>query len=127
MPSNPLKNTLFDPDTLCFNDMGLIPCVVQDVHSKDVLMVAWMNAKAITQTLQTKRMTYWSRSRQAFWVKGESSGHIQTLVELRFDCDKDCLLALVVQEGPACHTNRHSCFYRAIIDDNEIELSQAIK
>ena len=85
-------------------------------------MMAWMNADAVMQTLQSGRVTYWSRSRQAFWVKGESSGHIQELVELRVDCDRDCLLAVVRQTGPACHTNRRSCFYTALRDGEEVEL-----
>ena len=73
-------------------------------------MMAWMTAEAVSRTLQSGRVTYWSRSRQAFWVKGESSGHVQDLVEMRVDCDRDCLLVLVRQTGPACHTNRRSCF-----------------
>lgn len=85
-------------------------------------MMAWMNAAAVTQTLETGRVTYWSRSRQAFWVKGETSGHTQALVELRVDCDRDCLLARVRQVGPACHTNRRSCFYTAVTEAGETEL-----
>lgn len=85
-------------------------------------MMAWMNADAVTKTLETKKVTYWSRSRQAFWIKGESSGHVQELVDLRVDCDRDCLLAVVRQTGPACHTNRRSCFYTAIRDGEEVEL-----
>ena len=104
----------FDPDTLSYNDAGLIPAIAQDAKSKDVLMMAWMNAEAVRKTLKTGKATYWSRSRQAFWVKGESSGHTQKLVDLRYDCDKDCILLLVEQVGPACHTNRMSCFYRAV-------------
>jgi phosphoribosyl-AMP cyclohydrolase len=87
-------------------------------------MVAWMNAAAVAATLETGKVTYWSRSRGAFWVKGESSGHHQRLKELRVDCDRDCLLALVEQEGPACHTNRRSCFYTAIRDGGEVEILQ---
>lgn len=85
-------------------------------------MMAWMNAESVAKTLATKKVTYWSRSRQAFWVKGESSGHLQSLVDLRLDCDRDCLLALVRQVGPACHTNRRSCFYTAIREGEEQEL-----
>ena len=113
----------FDPQTLTYNDQGLIPCIAQDAESGDVLMMAWMNAEAVAQTLATGRVTYWSRSRQSFWIKGETSGHIQKLVELRVDCDRDCLLALVHQTGPACHTNRRSCFYTAIIDGKEVEIA----
>ena len=112
----------FDPAGLKFDDKGLIPVVAQDAESLEVLMVAWMNAEAVAKTLETGKVTYWSRSRQAFWVKGETSGHVQALVDLRFDCDRDCLLAMVRQEGPACHTNRRSCFYTAVRDGLEVEL-----
>jgi phosphoribosyl-AMP cyclohydrolase len=112
----------FDPTTLKFDAQGLIPCIAQDAESGDVLMLAWMNADAVAQTLATGRVTYWSRSRAAFWVKGESSGHVQELVDLRLDCDRDCLLVLVRQTGPACHTNRRSCFYTAVRDGAEVEI-----
>jgi len=112
----------FDPASLTYDDKGLIPCVAQDAASGEVLMFAWMNAASVARTLETGKVTYWSRSRQAFWVKGESSGHHQRLLELRIDCDRDCLLALVAQEGPACHTNRRSCFYTAIRDGAEVEI-----
>ncbi len=112
----------FDPAGLKYDDKGLIPVVAQDAESLEVLMVAWMNAEAVAKTLETGKVTYWSRSRQAFWVKGETSGHVQTLVDLRFDCDRDCLLAMVRQEGPACHTNRRSCFYTSVRDGSEVEL-----
>lgn len=116
----------FDPATLRFDAAGLIPCIAQEAETGEVLMFAWMNAAAVTQTLETRRVTYWSRSRQAFWVKGETSGHLQHLVDLRLDCDRDCLLALVRQEGPACHTNRRSCFFTAVRDGDEVELSQPV-
>ena len=112
----------FDPSILQFNDAGLIPAIAQDATSGEVLMMAWMNDEAVERTLETGRVTYWSRSRQSFWVKGESSGHIQELVDLRVDCDRDCLLVLVQQTGPACHTNRRSCFYTAVRDGQETEL-----
>ena len=112
----------FDPASLKYDDKGLVPCIAQDAATGEVLMFAWMNAASVARTLETGRVTYWSRSRQAFWVKGESSGHHQRLVELRLDCDRDCLLALVAQEGPACHTNRRSCFYTAIRDGAEVEI-----
>lgn len=114
----------FDPQSLRFDASGLIPAVAQDADSGEVLMVAWMNAEAVVRTLETGRVTYWSRSRQSFWVKGETSGHTQALVDLRVDCDRDCLLVLVRQEGPACHTNRRSCFYTAVRDGAEVELSK---
>ncbi|MBN8294061.1 phosphoribosyl-AMP cyclohydrolase [Rhodobacter sp. NTK016B] len=113
-----------DPQSLRFDDNGLIPVIAQDHANGDVLMMAWMNAEAVTRTLQSGKVTYWSRSRQAFWVKGETSGHVQRLVDLRVDCDSDCLLVLVDQTGPACHTNRRSCFYTAIRDGKPVELMQ---
>ena len=113
---------VFDPATLKFDASGLIPCVAQDAETGDVLMLAWMNAEAVARTLATGRVTYWSRSRGAFWAKGETSGHVQDLVELRLDCDRDCLLALVHQTGPACHTNRRSCFYTAVRAGSEVEI-----
>ena len=112
----------FDPQTLRYDEKGLIPAIAQDHDSGQVLMVAWMNADAVARTLDTGRVTYWSRSRQSFWVKGESSGHVQELVDFRVDCDRDCLLVLVRQTGPACHTNRRSCFYTAIRDGAEVEI-----
>jgi phosphoribosyl-AMP cyclohydrolase len=112
----------FDPATLVFDDRGLLPVIAQDAESRDVLMLAWMNAEAVERTLASGRVTYWSRSRSAFWVKGESSGHVQELVEMRLDCDRDCLLVLVRQTGPACHTNRRSCFYTALRQGAEVEI-----
>ncbi|MDJ0860119.1 MAG: phosphoribosyl-AMP cyclohydrolase [Dinoroseobacter sp.] len=112
----------FDPATLRFNDQGLIPAIAQDAKTHEVLMMAWMNAAAIEKTLETRRVTYWSRSRQAFWVKGETSGHVQELVDFRVDCDRDCLLVIVNQTGAACHTNRRVCFYTAVRDGEEVEL-----
>ena len=112
----------FDPLTLIYNDAGLIPAIAQDEASGEVLMMAWMNAQSVKRTLETGRVTYWSRSRQAFWVKGETSGHVQQLVDFRVDCDRDCLLVVVNQTGPACHTNRRSCFYTAVRDGDEVEL-----
>jgi phosphoribosyl-AMP cyclohydrolase len=116
----------FDPATLTFDANGLIPVIAQDHASRDILMFAWMNADAVTRTLATGRVTYWSRSRSAFWVKGETSGHAQRLVEMRIDCDRDCLLVLVDQTGPACHTNRPSCFYTAIRDGGEVVLTEPL-
>lgn len=112
----------FDPSSLRFDAAGLLPVIAQEAATGEVLMLAWMNAEAVVRTLETGRVTYWSRSRQAFWVKGETSGHLQHLVELRVDCDRDCLLALVRQEGPACHTNRRSCFYTAVREGVEVEI-----
>lgn len=117
---------MFDPASLTYDAHGLIPCIAQDHATGEVLMFAWMNAQAVAQTLDTGRVTYWSRSRQAFWVKGETSGHRQMLVDLRIDCDRDCLLALVDQIGPACHTGRQSCFFTAIRAGDEVELSKPL-
>lgn len=116
----------FDPTTLFYDARGLLPVIVQEEATGEVLMLAWMNAEAVARTLKAGRVTYWSRSRQAFWVKGETSGHVQELVELRIDCDRDCLLVTVRQVGPACHTNRRSCFYRAIRDGDEVDLIEPI-
>lgn len=113
---------MFDPLSLKYDAAGLIPAIAQDAGTGEVLMMAWMTADAVAQTLQTGRVTYWSRSRAAFWVKGESSGHVQALVEMRVDCDRDCLLVLVEQTGPACHTNRRSCFYTAVRAGAEVEI-----
>ncbi len=96
---------------LIFNHQGLIPVITQCFESNHVLMHAWMNQEAIEKTLETRRMTYWSRSRNQFWVKGKTSGHTQELVTMYFDCDGDILLCLVKQTGPACHTGRPNCFY----------------
>lgn len=113
---------VFDPASLRFDANGLLPAIAQDIDTREVLMLAWMNAASIERTLDTGHVTYWSRSRQAFWAKGESSGHVQQLVEMRFDCDRDCLLLLVRQTGPACHTNRRTCFYTAVRKGEETEL-----
>ncbi|KQB98032.1 phosphoribosyl-AMP cyclohydrolase [Loktanella sp. 1ANDIMAR09] len=110
----------FDPATLLYNDAGLIPAIAQDAATGEVLMMAWMNADAVAQTLETGRVTYWSRSRQAFWIKGETSGHTQELVDFRVDCDRDCLLVRVNQTGPACHTGARSCFFTAVRDGEEV-------
>jgi phosphoribosyl-AMP cyclohydrolase len=104
----------FDPASLQFDDQGLIPAIAQADGSGEVLMMAWMNAASVAETLASGRVTYWSRSRGELWRKGETSGHVQRLVEMRIDCDRDCLLVIVEQTGPACHTNRRSCFYTAI-------------
>ena len=95
-----------------YDELGLVPCVVQDVDRGTVLMVAWMNADALRLTRETGVVHFWSRSRKALWKKGETSGNTLALVELRIDCDADCLLALVRPAGPACHTGERTCFYR---------------
>ena len=103
-------------DALRFDANGLIPAVAQQHDTGEVLMVAWMNRAAIEETLATGRVCYWSRSRAAPWRKGETSGQVQHLIELRVDCDGDTLLLLVDQHGVACHTGRRTCFYRAVRD-----------
>jgi phosphoribosyl-AMP cyclohydrolase len=92
----------------------LIAAIAQDAESKEVLMMAWMNEESLTKTIETNRATYWSRSRNSLWVKGETSGHYQDLVSLAFDCDSDCLLLMVKQTGAACHTGERTCFHSEI-------------
>lgn len=99
---------------LKYNDQGLIPCIVQQYDSGEVLMMAWMNEESLKRTLETKTTWFWSRSRGELWNKGATSGNIQHLKELAYDCDEDCLLALVDAMGPACHTGNRTCFYRSV-------------
>lgn len=106
-----------------FNRDGLITAITQDAETHDVLMLAWMNAEALQATIETGRATYWSRSRQQLWVKGETSGHTQTVQEIRVDCDQDAILLKVNQSGGACHTGRKSCFYRTV-DQNTAQLTE---
>ncbi len=103
-------------DGLVFNDSGLIPVVVQQFDTKEVLMVAWMNSQAIEITLVSGAATYWSRSRNEFWVKGQTSGHTQRVVAMAKDCDQDTLLLTVDQQGCACHTGDRTCFDAAFIE-----------
>ncbi len=114
----PLNQVL---DQLPYNEQGLIPAVAQDADSKEVLMLAWMNREAIEATLKNGYATYYSRSRQAFWRKGETSGHLQKLVAMHIDCDGDAILLTVEQSGPACHTNRPNCFYLKV-DGEQVEI-----
>ena len=100
-------------EELTYNEAGLIPCIVQDVDSREVLMMAWMNAESVRRTVEQGTTWFWSRSRQKYWHKGEESGNTQQLVELRYDCDADTLFALVKPAGPACHTGNTTCFYRS--------------
>ncbi len=109
---------------LRFDAAGLVPCIAQQHDTGEVLMMAWMNADAVAETLATGRVCYWSRSRNALWRKGESSGQVQRLVDLRIDCDGDTLLALVDQTGVACHTGRRNCFFHALRDHALVEISQ---
>lgn len=100
-----------------FNDAGLVPAIAQQADTGEVLMMAWMNREAVTETLTTGRVCYWSRSRKGLWRKGETSGQVQRLSDFRIDCDGDTILLLVDQLGVACHTGRRSCFYNAVRGD----------
>ena len=104
---------------LKFDSTGLIPAVVQDVVNGQVLMVAYMNAEAVRRTIESGRVTFWSRSRQKYWVKGETSGNIQVVKEMSVDCDQDCLLIKVEQTGSACHEGYRSCFFRRVTAGGE--------
>ena len=111
-------------ENLAFDTNGLIPAIAQDHHSREVLMMAWMNREAIDQTLTSGNMTYWSRSRSQLWRKGETSGHYQQLKTMRIDCDGDTLLCEVEQQGPACHTRRNTCFYLLVeAGSNSVKIS----
>jgi phosphoribosyl-AMP cyclohydrolase len=103
-----------------FNDQGLIPAVATDANSGDVLMLAWMNAEALSLTLTTGEAHYWSRSRQELWHKGATSGHTQKVTEIRTDCDQDTIWIVVKQSGAACHTGEQSCFYRRVAEDGQL-------
>lgn len=107
-------------DRVKFDGSGLVPVVVQDAGNEQVLMVAYMNREAVERTLTTGKATYWSRSRQEFWVKGATSGHFQYVQEMLVDCDADCLLIKVEQVGAACHTGTRSCFYRTVNDAGDL-------
>jgi phosphoribosyl-AMP cyclohydrolase len=113
-------------DAVAFNDDGLVPAIVQDAATDQVLMMAYMNADTLRQTLDTGRMTYWSRSRESVWVKGATSGHTQRVEEMRLDCDGDTLLFRVMQEGGACHTGYRSCFFRRVEDGTLVEDGDAV-
>ena len=109
-----ITGRLRDPAQLTYDQRGLLPAVVQDAASGEVLMVAWMNATAVAETLRRGEAVFWSRSRQTLWHKGATSGNVQRVRELRVDCDADTLLLLVEPAGPACHTGATSCFYRTL-------------
>jgi phosphoribosyl-AMP cyclohydrolase len=114
-----------DPEGLKWDGAGLIPAVVQDAAG-EVLMVAYMNREALAETLETGFGTYYTRSRQKLWRKGEDSGHRQKVLELRFDCDLDCILLRVEQVGGACHTGQYSCFYRKVEDGKLVVTSEPV-
>ena len=102
---------------LTYNADGLSPCIVQDADDGAVLMMAWMSAASIALTLERGETVFWSRSRRELWHKGATSGNVQRLVDLRYDCDADTLLALVHPAGPACHTGERTCFYRSLLEE----------
>jgi phosphoribosyl-AMP cyclohydrolase len=120
---NLAKGEKLSLDTVLANvktdDSGLIAAIAQQHDTGEVLMLAYMNEKSIRETLETGQVCYWSRSRQTYWRKGESSGHRQSLVSMSFDCDGDCILLQVDQKGPACHTNRRNCFFFKV-EGNEV-------
>lgn len=110
----------FDANQLKFDANGLIPAVIQDFETQDLLMVGYMNKDAVLKTLTGPYVTFYSRSRQKMWVKGESSGHTQTVKEMYYDCDADCLLVKVIQKVAACHVGYRTCFYRRIETDGTV-------
>ena len=111
---------------LRYDANGLVPAIAQQHDTGEVLMMAWMNAESVAETLATGRVCYWSRSRGALWRKGETSGQVQRLVELRIDCDGDTLLLLVDQHGAACHTGQRSCFHRAVRDGALVTIAEPV-
>ncbi len=113
-------------DEIAWDNQGLVPAIAQDVESGEILMMAWMNREALALTREHQRAVYWSRSRQKLWFKGEESGHVQTLSEIRIDCDADVVLLQVKQIGDiACHTGRRRCFFR-VLDDGEWRVDEKI-
>ena len=119
------KRETCDTLDLQFNEQGLIPAIVQDIDTGDVLMMGWMNDEAVRTTISTRKATFFSRSRQKIWVKGESSGHVQEVVEFRVDCDQDAVLILCRSLGPCCHVGYKTCFYRRVLDaDGGLELTE---
>ena len=113
-------------DIITFNEKGYVPAIAQQHDTAETLMMAWMNEQSIRETIATGMVHYWSRSRDALWRKGESSGQMQALVELRVDCDGDTLLMLVDQTGVACHTGRRTCFYRALRGGEVVEIEPVV-
>ena len=111
-------------EAIKWNEKGLVPAIIQDAGNGEVLMMAWMNRDSIRETMETGRVTLWSRSHQKLWVKGETSGHIQKVRSVRLDCDGDCLLIQVEQVGAACHEGYRSCFFRSLSSDGETKENQ---
>jgi phosphoribosyl-AMP cyclohydrolase len=113
-------------DRIKWNDAGLVPAVVQDAENRQVLMVAWMNRESLRRTVVTGKATYWSRSRQEFWVKGETSGHTQAVKNIALDCDLDTVLLTVEQVGAACHEGYRTCFFRDLVDGELVVNSEKL-
>ncbi|MAL79905.1 MAG: phosphoribosyl-AMP cyclohydrolase [Sneathiella sp.] len=114
-------------EKISFDANGLVPAIAQQHDTGEVLMMAWMNADAVQETLAARQVCYWSRSRGRLWRKGESSGHVQKLVDFRIDCDGDTLLLLVDQTGVACHTGRHNCFFTSVRENGETEIISEVE
>lgn len=114
-------------EELKFDNRGLIPAIIQDVDSDEVLMLAYMNKESLQKTIETGKTNFWSRSRGKFWLKGETSGHYQFVKEIYYDCDYDTLLIKVDQKGVACHTGERSCFYRSLSEEKKVELLDSPK
>jgi len=110
---------LESPEELSYGPDGLLPVIVQDAETRDVLMLAYADSEAVRRTIDTKTTWFWSRSRKTYWNKGASSGNTQAVVEIRYDCDADALLVLVDPAGPACHTGQRSCFFRSLDDQRD--------
>jgi phosphoribosyl-AMP cyclohydrolase len=116
--------TMSFADNLKWNEDGLIPAIIQERATGRVLMMAWMNRASLEKTLETRRTFFWSRSRRKFWMKGESSGHVQVVKDVAFDCDGDTLLIQVEQTGAACHEGYRSCFFRSVTDDGSVSMTE---
>jgi len=115
-------------DKIKWNEQGLVPAIAQDLNTGKVLMLAWMNREALQLTVQEKRAVYWSRSRAKLWFKGEESGNVQYVTDIRLDCDNDVILLMVEQIGGiACHTGRHNCFYQQLQADEWIKVEPVLK
>ena len=110
-------NPAVRPEDLRYDDAGLMAAIVQDADTRDVLMLAWVDAEAVRRTLESGTTWFWSRSRREYWNKGASSGNVQKVIDVRYDCDADAVLMMVKPAGPACHTGARSCFYRSLLQE----------
>ena len=111
-------------DELKYDANGLVPAIIQEEGTGRVLMMAWMNKESLAKTIETRQTWFWSRSRKKFWLKGETSGHVQNVKNIAFDCDGDCLLITVEQVGAACHEGYKSCFFRSITGDETVKITE---